>query len=266
LTTGLTDQPPIARHMVEGPWREPLDVAAAFAEEPGCVVLLSDGSANGRWSYVLRRPTLLRSVDVHDPLRALRAMLGERDERLPDGPPFQGGLVGIAAYDLGGRLEPAMPQARSHWPGLMVGLYRGVLAFDHRARRVIAIGHDACPVAAGHRVEEMIAGFAPGPLAETLDEIGTAGDYAAAVGDVVARIAAGEIFQANIARRPSRPICACPAALWSPIRRSAFFRSTRVETFAPTRSRARGPGRRTPPRTPPWRRRCSPASRTGRKT
>ena len=73
-------------------WADPVEVASAFADEPYACVLLSD--ADG-WSYVLRDP----DVVVNDPtdLSEPAAMAGT-GEAAPHGPPFQGGVVGLASY------------------------------------------------------------------------------------------------------------------------------------------------------------------------
>src|SRR5690242_14902080 len=69
-------------------WTDPVEVASAFADEPYACVLLS--GADG-WSYVLRRPDARAEDDE------LEALLGAAAPRVADGPPFQGGVVGLAA-------------------------------------------------------------------------------------------------------------------------------------------------------------------------
>jgi para-aminobenzoate synthetase component 1 len=86
------------------------------------------------------------------------------------------------------------------WPDLACGRYERLLAFDHLECEVLAIGPDEAgagealgwldgpprPSAAGRLAAQVCA---PDPAR-----------HEAAVADVVARIAAGELFQANIAR------------------------------------------------------------------
>jgi para-aminobenzoate synthetase component 1 len=191
------------------PWREPLGVAAAFSDEPYALALLSGGA--GRWSYVMRRPvgTLTVSPDrPGDPWTWAAAMLEPSGARAPGGPPFQGGLAGLAAYELGVRAEPTVPpERRDGWPDLAAGLYLSLLAFDHVERRVLAVGRGADEAVAHTRAAEALTWLEapapdarPGVLAEGFAPLTSAGDYRAAVSAVTDAIAAGEIFQANIAR------------------------------------------------------------------
>jgi para-aminobenzoate synthetase component 1 len=191
-------------------WAEPVEVLAACAEAPFALGLMSDGSGGqARWSYVARDPlaTLtLSPQNPSEPLAAMRGMLGPRLAALPDGPPFQGGLIGLACYEFGARLEPLALERMAGWPDLACGLYPALLAFDHRDRRVLAIGRGEGQGEAQGRAQSAAAWLsgarrpaAPEPLVEGLSvEAGAA--YASAVAEVVERIGAGEIFQANIAR------------------------------------------------------------------
>jgi len=193
------------------PWREPVEALAPFAEEPWTLALLSGGTGpRARWSYLLRAPEAVLEVagaDPADPFAALDALAGNTTPTLADGPPFQGGLAGLAAYELGARAE-GLDLARTAWPDLAVGRYLALLAFDHAERRVIAIGRgattaqaeDAAARAAGW-LEARAADAVAGLLSDGFDSIDSADAYEDAVAEVVGRIRDGEIFQANIARR-----------------------------------------------------------------
>jgi para-aminobenzoate synthetase component 1 len=177
-------------------WRDPAEVCAAFAHEPWTLALVSDGSGRGRWSYLLRQPqeTLLTGPEEPAPFARLKAMLGPTRPADPDGPPFQGGVAGLAGFDLG---RPAAAPRHPHWPDLAAARYEQLLAFDHRRRVVQAIGADPDAVA------DWLAVPAPARLGGPLMDAAETPDgarYEAAVADVVRRIAAGEIFQANVAR------------------------------------------------------------------
>ncbi|MBV9510364.1 MAG: chorismate-binding protein [Caulobacteraceae bacterium] len=197
----------------QGRWREPAEILAAFAEEPWALGLLSGGGGRGaRWSYLARRPdrTLVcKPSDADDPFEALRALLGPPQAPHPDGPPFQGGVAGLCAYELGAWVERLALQRLEDWPDLACARYPALLAFDHRARRVLAIGcgetqdeaEDLARVTLGWLEE---AGAKPAPsrsdaLAAQL-QASSAAAYEAAVAEVVKRIGLGEIFQANVAR------------------------------------------------------------------
>jgi para-aminobenzoate synthetase component 1 len=179
-------------------WADPVDVASAFAEEAhACVLLSPDG-----WSYVLRRPDAVVEQGCDLP-----GLLGGTVP-LAGGPPFQGGVVGLAAYELSAQLEATAPQARGGvWPDLTLVRYPALLAFHAGQRRALAIGRGADPRAAAEQADLALTWLdaprtiaRPGALADTVT-LATADDHhAAAVAETVDRIAAGEIFQANLAR------------------------------------------------------------------
>lgn len=194
--------------IISRPWRDPLDAARPYAEE--AYALLLQGAEG--WSYLARCPerTLrLEPGDASGGLEVLADSLGRGGAWRADGPPFQGGWAGLMAYEFGARTEPVALARHPDWPDLDCGFYRALLAFDGRARRVLAIGRGDGAAEAQARAAQaagwLDAAFAPpdvepGPLAEAI-EASSAQAYEAAVAEVVARIAAGEIFQANVARR-----------------------------------------------------------------
>ncbi len=193
-----------AAAILERPWRAPDAVLSGFADDPWTCAFLSGGAGeNARWSYVLRDPDATLSLaadDRRDPFDLIADLLGPQRPTHPDGPPFQGGLAGLAAYELGDRVEPLDLARHDDWPDLLVGRYPALLAFDHERRRVLAVGRTADEAEAAARWLE-VPGRAgrPGRLSDAVDA-SPAEPYEAAVADVVARIHAGEYFQANIAR------------------------------------------------------------------
>lgn len=179
-------------------WADPVDVASAFADETHACVLLSDA---GGWSYLLRQPDVVTSSSLD-----LTGLLGS-GERLPDGPAFQGGVVGLAAYELSAQLEPTAPQARGEWADLILLRYPALLAFHAAEQRVVAIGRGPDRRAAAAAAEFALSWLgaarrAPraGVLAAEIALATPDVQHAAAVTETVGRIAAGEIFQANLAR------------------------------------------------------------------
>ncbi|HEY5409443.1 MAG TPA: anthranilate synthase component I family protein [Caulobacteraceae bacterium] len=194
-------------------WRDPGEVLQGFAEEPFALALLSGGGGiRGRWSYLARRPALtltLNPADPGDAFARMAALLGPDAEADADGPPFQGGLAGLMGYELAARLESAGHGGHPDWPQLACGLYPAVLAFDHQARRVIAVGRGEDAGKARARAEAMLellsapaAASAPqgAPLSDAFEAMTPGEAYEHSVADVVRRIGEGEIFQANIAR------------------------------------------------------------------
>src|SRR5690349_15096998 len=89
--------------LIEKAWREPAEVLSAFADEPWACAFLSGGEGpRARWSYLLRAP---EAVLDDASFEALEALIGPRAPSAPDGPPFQGGVAGLACYELGDRVE-----------------------------------------------------------------------------------------------------------------------------------------------------------------
>ncbi|HEX4199426.1 MAG TPA: anthranilate synthase component I family protein [Caulobacteraceae bacterium] len=191
-------------------WREPVEVLSAFADEPWAIGFLSGGDGpDARWSYLARAPEatlVLKGGDGGAPFAALARMVGPPCPWLIDGPPFQGGVAGLAAYELGDHVERLGLGRHSDWPDLACGLYPAVLAFDHARREVVAVGRgrDAAEArVASDRALDWLemppvaasAGALAGPLSAS-----SGAAYERATAEVVARIGRGEVFQANIAR------------------------------------------------------------------
>ena len=186
--------------MREFAWVDPVAVASAFADEVHVCVLLSSG--NG-WSYVLRGPDRVMVDEVPDDL----ALLMEGCSLTAQGPPFQGGVLGLAAYELSARLEPTAPQARGDAPDLTLLRYPALLAFHAGQRRGLAIGRGPDARTATARadltlgwLEEPRTAEPAGALAVSLMSVTPDADHARAVADTICAIAAGDLFQANLAR------------------------------------------------------------------
>jgi len=150
----------------------------------------------GRWSFVACEPDQTFAGRVDD---------GALFQRLREPAYADGGVVGLMNYDAGAR--PATGERGGGWPDLMLARYPAMLAFDHQDRQVRAIGRGADVEAA--RLEAQRAATwletaastdTPAPPCDGVIEEGSGAAYEAAVADVVMRIGAGELFQANIAR------------------------------------------------------------------
>ncbi|PZO03607.1 MAG: chloroperoxidase [Alphaproteobacteria bacterium] len=184
-----------ARHVRTCDWREPLAVANGLKGHEGLLALLSNGGVLGRRSFVAADPDRVHVGALEDSghLDALRD------------PEFTDGVVGLIAYDAGAR--PATGMRSSDWPDLMLARYPSMLVFDHEARTVEAVGRGGDPAQAAQAcdravgwLETAIAPDMPHAPALPFDAEDEPQVYRAAVADVVDRIAAGELFQANIAR------------------------------------------------------------------
>ena len=191
-------------------WREPVEALSAFEGEPWTLALVSGGGgARGRWSYLMRQPDmhlLSRAGEAADPFRELAGMIGPAAPRLEGGPPFQGGVAGLASYELADRVEALGLPRQGAWPDLAAARYPSLLAFDSAERRVLALGRGQDEAEAQARARSALswlevpgrAGRA-GPLSPGVRADDGAA-YEAAAAQVVELIHAGEIFQANIAR------------------------------------------------------------------
>jgi len=177
------------------PWTEPLEVAVGIGGADGALALLSDGGPGGRWSHLATGPDRVHvgevEADLFGPLRD---------------PAWGAGTVGLAAYDAGAR--PATGARTPVWPDLILARYPSLLSFDHHRHRVRAIGRGRDPAeaeAAADRAAAWLVAARPAPPSTEPPAEGFAAEapeqaYREAVAEVVARIAAGELFQANIAR------------------------------------------------------------------
>ena len=192
------------------PWRPPAEAAAALAPRPFSAALLSDGGPYGRWSYLAAEPdatVTLASGDPREPFTLARELLGDPALGDPDGPPFQGGLIGLAAYELGARTEPVVLARDPDWPDLVLARYPALLAFDHLERAVTAVGRGVGAEEARRQADRAaewlnveLSASRGGRLADRFEPEAPGEAYEAAVAEVVERIASGELFQANVAR------------------------------------------------------------------
>lgn len=184
------------------------------------------------------------------PLEALRAELNGIEAEIPGemgAVPFTGGFVGSFGYDLirlVERLPDRPPEPVAGLPVAIFGRFDAVLAFDHAYQRLLAIANEiegevsaeaaeaeldrlqalltadggsgavAIPPLAAHQKLTPEA-FAPFSESASLD--GAA--YRSAVEVAKEHIAAGDIFQAVLARRFVVPRPIAPIALYRALRR-----------------------------------------------
>ena len=181
-------------------WAEPVQVAAGLNRREGALALIAgagDPAAHGgRMSFVACEPDLcvIGRVDEAAPFQALR------------NPAFAGGgVVGLMSYDAGAR--PATGGRGGDWPDLMLARYPALLAFDHQTKEARAVGRGRTEAQAREQARRAAtwltqarAPTTPSAPASAFEGEAAPEVYEAAVADVVARIAAGELFQANIAR------------------------------------------------------------------
>ncbi len=199
-------------------YEDPAGRLAGWGLNPRAVALVSDGGPFGRYSYLAAEPDASAVLAYDDPadgvamLRAATAFV-DPDNHRTDLPPFAGGLVGMASFEFGMRLEamrrrPFRIEGREAWPELILLRFPAVLAFDHHEKALTAIGRGATEAEARAacdrltvlwrttpRLEEKAA-FVDGPLRlETPDAV-----HEDKVAALVRQIHAGDLFQANLAR------------------------------------------------------------------
>jgi len=187
--------------MREFAWVDPVALASVFADEVHVCVLLSTDDG---WSYVLRAPDRV----VVDEVPADLAALSGGGSLAARGPPFQGGVLGLASYELSANLEPTAPQARGDAADLILLRYPSLLAFHAGQQRGLAIGRGPDSRTAAAQADAALSWLeAPGTpessgaLADQVESVTQDVDHARAVAATVCRIAAGDLFQANLARR-----------------------------------------------------------------
>lgn len=223
-----------------------MDCLRAFADCSGLVLLESKLNRDrmGRYSFLTADPFRVYKLDAaqygDDPFGDLRRDLRQWTAPIVAGlPPFQGGMAGLAAYELGHAWE-RLPRSRFdefELPVLAVGAYDWVIAWDHWQQKawIIAHGFPATDIPArrtraawrlkwaGERIQNRASGpsheetptsaasmtvepiqLAPQfPVAGHADITSTFSHeaYLAAVERVIEYIRAGDIFQANLSQR-----------------------------------------------------------------
>ncbi|WP_395665457.1 aminodeoxychorismate synthase component I [Methylocella sp.] len=206
---------------------DPVEIAAALRGLPMLTFLdsaMADG-ALGRYGFVAADPFDRLTGRWSDPswTARLRAALARFALPLEPGlPPFQGGAAGLFSYDLGRSLErlPAAEFDELEFPDLSIGLYDVVVAFDMILRRAFVVSTGFPETEPGARrararsradeILDRICGFrAPPPGLASLSGFAsnfTREGYERAVAEVIERILAGDIFQANLSQRFAAPV------------------------------------------------------------
>jgi para-aminobenzoate synthetase component 1 len=214
----------------------PIDVAEAFRDLPGmCLLESARPGRNARWTYLAADPVAVLEAAAAgpDPFAVARRLLDRLDGGvLPSGaPPFAGGLAGFLGYDLGHAFErlPSLAIDDQELPPLRLALHDWVVAWDRRTGTAWLAGRalDGDTRRLARRLDEVHARLterrggdaaAAPPDDEPLRFVSglDRGAYEAGVEQIRARIAGGEIYQANLTRRLSTPFSGQP---WERYRR-----------------------------------------------
>ena len=230
------------------------DALFAFANVPNVIVFHSalENGELGRYSFLTADPfefvDLQRAMFGCDPFSRLRELSARFSAGSIGGlPPFQGGIAGLQAYELGGAWErlPGSPYDEFRMPVLCAGVYDWVVAWDHRLGRAWIVSHGFPETEAAARNQRAAAradwivstlrnvgvrphdrtalrSLPPSALAPQYEVPGPAGltsdfcreDYLRAVERVVDYIHAGDVFQANLSQRLLYPLRCHPAELF----------------------------------------------------
>ncbi|ACK51328.1 para-aminobenzoate synthase, subunit I [Methylocella silvestris BL2] len=213
-------------HVIEIDFTDPVETAAALSRLPFLTFLDSamPEDALGRYSFVAADPFDRiegKAGDASWAARLKTALAKFHTPLAPGLPPFQGGAAGLFSYDLGRSLERLPEPAADDlaFPDLSLGLYDVVVAFDLIQRRawIISTGLPETEPAARReraiaRAQEFEAHIAKGaPLSSGKISLAgwtsnfTRASYERAVAEVIERILAGDIFQANLSQRFEAP-------------------------------------------------------------
>lgn len=218
----MTPVPSEYLHSLSLPYQPPETSFGTVLTSDRCAGFLSDGGALGRWSWLCVAPDeteVFTFDDTRRPEDLLRSACTQvlcdtviHADDPGDLPPFTGGLIGLAGFELGPRLEN-LPKRAFHlgqdaWPELVLMRFSALMAFDLHQKRRLVLGRGATPQEARQRAEALAAQIetaasAPEPAAlmdaplisETLDA-----DFETKVATLVGKIHAGDLFQANLAR------------------------------------------------------------------
>ena len=166
----------------------------------------------GRFSYIAVDPvatftarrdetTIIRdgaekTVTTHDPLAELAGMLdGYRHVDIEGLPPFTGGLVGYAGYDLIRYYEALGegPEDDRNLPDLAFGLYPTVVVFDHFSKTVKVISSALVDDDPDSAYDQAVTA-----IDCTVDRMRTGGEHA--VGEVTLVGLAEKSFESNFTR------------------------------------------------------------------
>jgi para-aminobenzoate synthetase component I len=237
------------------PAPDPSDAFRRLLHLPHCIFFDSAQADPhvGRYSFVAADPfqLLTASPDDASAWQRIQQLLNQfTAPTLPGLPPIQGGAAGLFSYDLSRSLE-RLPSPRFdefQIPGLMLGLYDVVVAFDHntgqawiisqgfpesdpalrhrrayaRAAQIRKLLQSPAPAPTRHQlarppIENLAPQFPVGNLPNLTSNISRA-NYLAAARRAVEYIYAGDVFQVNLAQRLLYPAAEDAASLYLRLR------------------------------------------------
>ncbi len=232
-------QPPLVAELLPVP--DCVQTFMNLSQLPHCLFLDSATRHDelGRFSFIMADPYDFLTVpaDGSDGLaRVAEKLAGPVARRIPELPPFQGGVAGLFGYELNHSLEDIPRPSLNEFqvPAIAVGLFDAVVAFDHHQNRAWVISQgmpETDTMARQRRAQRRLEQFCayaihgcPGAAAATADqlpplrscELGpqfhvaadplltsnfSEADYLESVQRAIEYIYAGDIFQVNLAQR-----------------------------------------------------------------
>ena len=219
------------------PAPDPLAALAAISAWPGAILLESAGpvTAQSCFTYLMAEPSaVLRMEPGLHALDALASMAARAfTPAVPDLPPFQGGLAGYISYETGAALEgvaPAMASGDSPGPGIWIGRYDWVVAWDRRSGGCWLIDHRGDHEATAGIADLLREAQLPAVLRGTISPKPDAGlppssfsrpGYLGAVERVREYIRAGDVFQVNLSQQFTLPSTRPPLELYARLRQAS---------------------------------------------
>jgi len=203
------------------PAPDPFGTCVRFSTLP--YLLFLDSSAQGilgRYSFLTADPIAL----ARTPEEARALLRRQRQEVLPGLPPFQGGIAGYVSYDWGAELErvarPVPDRFTPQVSDVLLALYDWVIAWDHLEEKAWLIGASARTAWAQERLRAASPGVRddPAPVGHAPESNFSRAEYEAGVSRIREYIAAGDVYQVNLAQRFHAPFRGSPLALYRRLR------------------------------------------------
>jgi anthranilate synthase component 1 len=202
--------------------------------EGPCFLLESveGGDRVARWSFLGASPLGEISGAAGDPFALLKALPAAALDGGDDLPPFTGGAVGYAGYDVVRRLErlPSKNPDTIGLPDAWFGIFDTIIAFDHARHRLLFVTHAGEGGDEEKRAFERLrdlearASATPAPAAPppprslSFEESLPLPSFLSAVEKAKEHIRAGDIFQVVLSRRWSAPFDGDPFAVYRALR------------------------------------------------
>lgn len=214
----------------------PFDTCVRFSGLPHLLFL--DSSAHGtpgggRYSFLTADPVAVGRT----PEAARELLRPHRRPPLPGLPPFQGGIAGYLGYDWGAELEhvarPGADRVTPQLPDVLLALYDWVITWDHLEAKAWLVSTGIEAGGRGHSnqrataratwVRERLLAAAPAvrdpsPVAIAPECTVSRAEYEAGVSRIREYIAAGDVYQVNLAQRFHATFRGSPLALYRRLR------------------------------------------------